>query len=1012
MTSPTHPRFSLANQPTTLRGGRMTKWKGSAASMSPTMGTVALTVSALCFAGSADAADECGLDTGGPTTINCSAGPYLTGIDYTITDAADFTLVLNNSGILVGPVAGKGVSAENTQAAGAVTVNATSFGSIKTTGDHNHAIFAYISGANNLATAAATMAGNGMVTTSGNHDAIGVWALNEGLGNSEATLDDGTIITSGTASHGIEAHIRASGGGPSGSTGTTTATMNGGSMTVGGVGIFSSNYGQGNAIATLNYGSINSVARGLNAWVKNTASSGTATATMNDGTITISGAVGVWALNSGLGNSEAFLYGGDVSAARFGLHSTVRNASSRGSATATMTGGTVNTTGIDAYGVSAETTGTGSVEVSVSRNASVSSTGADSYGLATSIGQASATYKVEVSGTARVTGGTGDGAGIRTRSVIGSTGVIDIMSGTVGALSDRAILDLDGMTAITNGGLVTGFVDLGAGVDSFTNTGSFDVRNAVDGDANGSRETESIAVNDFGDGIDSFTNDGGTVRLLTAVDSTTTPGIERSEFINLEIFSNGGIITMMDAETGGASAVAGDTLVITQSATAGTAGTGVFESNGGSLRLDTALGGTGSISDILTVDNTMTTVGGATQVYIANAGGTGSATDDNNNGVFDEGEGILVVDVLGTSDADAFTLGGPVVAGVFSYDLERGATSGDWFLASALNGTAAVYESAPAILGGFNRMATLEQRVGQREWAGRDSDSVGSLDGSQGGWLRIHGDKFSNTPGSSISGASYDSSTWGLQAGVDFAIEPGAAGQWVLGATAQYGTTNGDVVNATGTGSIDTEGYGVGATATWYGNSGTYVDVQGQVNWLEMDVASSASGQLVDGGNATTYALSVEVGHRFEVSANSALVPQAQLTWGSVDGGSFTDTASNTVDLGSTESLTGRIGLAYEYEYSEGWLFGNRQAKGNQGHREKAYVIGNILHDFSGASSVNVNGTSLSSDSAQTWAEVGIGGSIVWDESKTLYTEGTYRRSLSNSDNEGFGLAAGLRIQF
>jgi fibronectin-binding autotransporter adhesin len=226
----------------------------------------------------------------------------------------------------------------------------------------------------------------------------------------------------------------------------------------------------------------------------------------------------------------------------------------------------------------------------------------------------------------------------------------------------------------------------------------------------------------------------------------------------------------------------------------------------------------------------------------------------------------------------------------------------------------------------------------------------------------------------------------------------------VLGVTGQYGKVSATVSNALGLGTIDAEGFGLGATATWYGNTGTYVDLQAQANWIDSDIASSAAGALVKDHRTKAYALSAEVGRRLALSDTSALVPQAQVTVGSVDGGSFTDSASNAVDLGNNDRVVGRIGLAYE--------FASQKAAG--GNQTKAYVIGNILHDFSGNNSVNVSGASLSSRAAEkTWGEVGLGGAYAIDANKTLYGEALYRAALGGgSSNNGLAATVGLRIKW
>ena len=46
-----------------------------------------------------------------------------------------------------------------------------------------------------------------------------------------------------------------------------------------------------------------------------------------------------------------------------------------------------------------------------------------------------------------------------------------------------------------------------------------------------------------------------------------------------------------------------------------------------------------------------------------------------------------------------------------------------------------------------------------------------------------------------------------------------------------------------GDGSIDTTGYGLGGTLTWYGNDGFYVDAQAKVTWFDSDLPSDTLGK-------------------------------------------------------------------------------------------------------------------------------------------------------------------------
>ncbi|MXP30198.1 beta strand repeat-containing protein, partial [Parerythrobacter jejuensis] len=311
-----------------------------------------------------------------------------------------------------------------------------------------------------------------------------------------------------------------------------------------------------------------------------------------------------------------------------------------------------------------------------------------------------------------------------------ATNDIAIAAGaSVGSLTDQAIFARAGDVTIANAGTITGSVTLGDGKDSLTNTSSTSVnlRAFADTDMDGIRDTESVAISDFGAGTDTFTNAaGGVVRLMTVADQAgftvgtdddTAPtavdiagayasnaaenaggtamagiantGIEQAQLLNLELFDNAGSIILQDALTGGTRAIAGDLLVISGGATAGTSGGGEFRSNGGSLLLDVFLNdGSSDLADMLVVDTTTLGMGGATTISIAaSAGSTGAGTDLDGDGMWTEGEGILLVDVLdaANSNSGAFALaGGEFVSNGALYNLFYGATGGDWYLANLL----------------------------------------------------------------------------------------------------------------------------------------------------------------------------------------------------------------------------------------------------------------------------------------------------------------------------------------
>src|SRR5690606_26374798 len=154
-------------------------------------------------------------------------------------------------------------------------------------------------------------------------------------------------------------------------------------------------------------------------------------------------------------------------------------------------------------------------------------------------------------------------------------------------------------------------------------------------------------------------------------------------------------------------------------------------------------------------------------------------------------EGIRVIGVDGQS-AGSFTLAGDytvndqpaMVAGAYAYQLHQGGVStpddGDWYLRSQLNPTpeptapatplyqagVPTYEAYPHALLALNGLPTLQQRVGNRYWAGAGAGSTGrpqaAADGTgiviegNGLWGRMEGAYNRIKPHSSTSDTRYD----------------------------------------------------------------------------------------------------------------------------------------------------------------------------------------------------------------------------------------------------------------
>ncbi|MBA9034902.1 autotransporter family protein [Rhizobium leguminosarum] len=398
---------------------------------------------------------------------------------------------------------------------------------------------------------------------------------------------------------------------------------------------------------------------------------------------------------------------------------------------------------------------------------------------------------------------------------------------------------------------------------------------------------------------------------------------------------------------------------------------GSYTGSGGTLEIETVLGGDASPSDRLVVTGD---TAGTTNVTVINLGGGGAQTV----------EGIKIIDVGGLSAGNFSLLGNyvfdgdqAVVAGAYAYRLYQGGVStpadGDWYLRSAeLDAADApigpiyapgvpLYEAYAGVLQSLNEFGTLRQRTG-----GREEDDGQSADDAGNGparaiWTRIDGTRSLFEPDTSTTGTEYDVNSWTLQAGVDGMLQESGTGALIGGVSFHVDTASADISSRFGNGDIDTTGYGFEGTLTWYGNSGFYVDTQAGVTWYSSDLKSSTlRTTLADGNDDFGYGFSVEAGQKIALTSQWSLTPQAQLAYSSVRFDSFTDQYGADVSLDDGDSLTGRLGISADYD-------GDWKDASGKINRVKLYGIANLYHDFLNGSDVDVSGTSLVSENQALW---------------------------------------------
>lgn len=759
---------------------------------------------------------------------------------------------------------------------------------------------------------------------------------------------------------------------------------------------------------TVNTGGDISGYHGINAY---NSGSGTINITTT-GTVTGTNGDGIEATGTAL-NTGVTINANNVSGGLNGILAT-NNSSGVTSvnATGTVTGGTGN--GISAtgygtnlsvtannasglYGIDADNESSGSGTTTITANGNVTGTGTGNFNSAiyayndyssgtvtVNADNAAATITgnigIEVanagsdSATSITTDGIVEGSkeGILERAFYGNTGVTTItidststvrntsLSSTSSAIQTGAVAGPGGVTTIQNNGLVLGTVTLSNYGNTFNNTNIWNMAGGI---------------SNFGTGTNILNNSGYFLGANTAgTFSSTTVN-------NIGTVDNTGAIIMqnMDSHIGGSTAYAGDITTFANG------GSGVYQSNGGSLYIDTDfLTGT---SDKLVVDNVALT-GAPTKVYVNVVGNNGAATT---------GEGIEVVQVNGTTSAPgAFVLGAPVNAGLYSYDLSQGQTDTlSWFLQETDNASQITAATAELpILGSRTALATLSN-VNDRQ---RDVNVLSDNANTQKGvWARTFGqnDKFD---ANDSNGFGYNTNLWGAQAGIDLMASGDKAGnRKYAGLYVGYASSSGDALQqGTKVGSLDLNATTLGAYYTKYSSKGWYLDGVAQYSWLNGIKATTATDEVNPSGSS--YALSLEAGQQFERQSNIIREVQAQLIdqYTNINDATLSD--ATQLHLSGLNAVTGRFGVR---------LYGNPDG----GKNFLPWARANLYHTFTGDSQISSLGDTIDTPIGGTSGELELGftdgsaNSGGW----SIYGSAGYLFDISDAKYSGWEGTVGLR---
>ncbi len=410
-----------------------------------------------------------------------------------------------------------------------------------------------------------------------------------------------------------------------------------------------------------------------------------------------------------------------------------------------------------------------------------------------------------------------------------------------------------------------------------------------------------------------------------------------------------------------------------------------YSGGGGTISLNTYLGGNDSPSDRLVINGGTAT--GQTALHIIRTGGPGDAT---------LGNGILVVDTIngGSTSAGAFALSQRVVEGPYEYLLVRtsldAANAQAWYLRSERPAVVPPPEEPPPLTevppapptppappappvvpppvppatpeglppeievplyrpevasylanqrqAGEMFVHSLHDRLGEPQWIETQGSSSSAL--SSSAWLRVVGGTTDSTSRDGNFAVDTDSTL--IQGGGDIARWDigGESGRLHLGGMLGYGSARSDTDAAGNPAQArgDIHGWSVGAYGTWYQNDkeklGWYVDTWATYGWFKNSVEGDTLPEVRYDSHA--FNLSGETGYALRIRQGSDWIvePQAQLIYVDYSEDDITEINGTRVNGSNGNGWISRLGL----RTYRNWVT-------DDGQRLQPYLTLNWWHD-------------------------------------------------------------------
>ena len=481
-------------------------------------------------------------------------------------------------------------------------------------------------------------------------------------------------------------------------------------------------------------------------------------------------------------------------------------------------------------------------------------------------------------------------------------------------------------------------------VDNKKRTGSTEV-----GNVSAVNLTVNKTANITGTIIASQTDGTSTVTLGGAGDATASSGKYKAELGGSIVFKGSGswVINKWEGTDGkleASESVKVDVNGAVQTASTTLNGASTLTLNDGAKISSKTLEGSGGTFLINTADEQII------NITTNNNAGTQAVLSGSQNDKYasaDEAVNALKASVGSTTD--------------LGLSAAEGAVADSWKVVVNDDGSSSVITQANQKLEGYNTINSLAVFSWRHELNNlqKRMGELRDLNGNIGAWARVFGSE------QKYGDAGQVNKNTTIQVGADVKV----ADAWTIGGAFSY--TDGSV-EATGI-SGDNKAYAFTAYGVWQHENGSYLDLTARYARLDADFTAQT---MTGSYNNNAYAVTAEVGHKFNLSELAFIEPQAEVIYGHVVGDDFTASNGTRFSQKDYDSLIGRLGARAGFNFPEN--------KGN------IYARFSVVHDFQGeveTTALNNTSRTVKDDLGGTWVEYGVGGNFRLSDTANVYAD-------------------------